>query len=330
MSGVAIRYERVSFSYGGVSGRVGETSAADRDRERDGRPGDAALVLRDVTFDVREGECLGVLGPNGGGKSTLVKLTLGLLRGYSGTIEVLGGTPERARRERLLGYVPQRVEAELATPICARQAVELAGSQREPWWRGVSRECQEHALRMLTLVGASDLAERPVGRLSGGQLQRVMIARALAARPRLLLLDEPTVGIDAAGQQRFAQLLAELRRELALTIVIVSHDIRAIAAGCDRVACLSRTLHFHDAPRGLTPGVLAEVFRHDLSGVFGDVHVEAHRADQCGVPGHVHGGRAHGEHDHGHAHGAGGVVSLGVSAPRVGSASRGPREGGSA
>lgn len=312
MSGVAIRYARVSFSYGGAG------SAAEREGECEENRGDAVqsdrLVLKDVTFDVREGECLGVLGPNGGGKSTLVKLTLGLLRGYSGTIEVLGRTPERARAERLVGYVPQRVEAELATPICARQAVELAGSQREPWWRGVSRECREHAGRMLALVGAAELAEQPVGRLSGGQLQRVMIARALAARPRLLLLDEPTVGIDAAGQQRFAQLLAELRRELALTIVIVSHDIRAIAAGCDRVACLSRTLHFHDAPRGLTPGVLAEVFRHDLSGVFGDVHVDAHRADQCGIAGHDH---SHGD-GHGHSHGASGVVTLGVSARKGG------------
>jgi len=112
-------------------------------------------------------------------------------------------------------------------------------------------------------------------------LQRVWIARALANRPRLLLLDEPTVGIDPAGQQQFSDLLTRLRNEMDLTIVVVSHDLRTVAAGCDRVACLARTLHFHDAPGGLTPAVLAEVFRHDVSAIFGDVHIDAHRAAEC-------------------------------------------------
>ncbi len=146
---------------------------------------------------------------------------------------------------------------------------------------------------MLTLVGAQPFADSPVGRLSGGQLQRAMIARALVGHadrpPAILALDEPTVGIDAAGQLQFADLLAGLHQELGVTIIIVSHDLRAIVAGCDRVACLARRLHSHVSPQGLTPQVLGELFSHDVVGVLSDVHVHAHAASEC-------------PHEHPHAH----------------------------
>jgi ABC-type Mn2+/Zn2+ transport system ATPase subunit len=116
----------------------------------------------------------------------------------------------------------------------------------------------------------------------------VLIARALAQKPRILLLDEPTVGIDPAGQQQFGAFLASLVRQEGLTLMVVSHDIRTIAAGCDRIACLSRTLHSHVSPEGLTPRVLAEVFRHDVAAIFGDVHVDAHAAHACTDPSHHH------------------------------------------
>jgi zinc transport system ATP-binding protein len=143
----------------------------------------------------------------------------------------------------------------------------------------------EHAI---SLTGCESFAERPIGQDSGGQLQRAKIARALAAGPRLLVLDEPTVGIDVTGQQRFAEMLAHVQQELGVTVVVVTHDLRTIAAGCDRVACLHRTLHAHVSPEGLTPAVLAEVFRHEVAGIFGDVHVDAHRAAECHDPAHAH------------------------------------------
>ncbi len=265
---LALRYESVSFAYpGGGSG----ASA--------GRP-----VLENITLDVREGERLGILGPNGGGKSTLLKLTLGLLRGHTGTIRVFGLDPNQARRQRLIGYVPQKIEAELAFPISVRQAVGMSASLGLSPWRRAPGSVRESVAEALELVGATPLAESPIGKLSGGQLQRVMIARALARRPRLLLLDEPTVGIDVTGQHRFAELLRSLHERLGLTIVVVSHDIRTIAAGSDRVACLSRTLHSHVAPEGLTPQVLADVFSHDVAAIFGDVHVDAHLAAECPAP----------------------------------------------
>jgi zinc transport system ATP-binding protein len=244
-------------------------------------PAAEQAAIEGVTLSVREGERLGVLGPNGGGKSTLLKLTLGLLRGYRGEIRVFGHTPQEARRMHLVGYVPQRVEAELRFPLSVEQVVTMAVAVGVPAWKGVPRESREAVRRALAEVGMDELRRRPIGELSGGQLQRVMIARAIAHAPRILILDEPTVGVDIAGQQQFGELLNRLHEHLHLTTIIVSHDLRTIAAGSDRVACLSRTLHSHTAPEGLTPAVLAEVFRHDVAAIFGDVHVDAHMAAGC-------------------------------------------------
>ncbi len=278
---LALEYRDVSFAYPRPPG--------------DGTPPRQALDR--ITLDVPEGTRLGILGPNGGGKSTLLRLTLGLLRGHTGTIRVFGRLPEEARKDGLIGYVPQRIDAELAFPLSIRQVVSMPATLGLRPFSSPPAAMRTHIDQCLELVGVYDLADRPVGRLSGGQLQRVMIARALAARPRLLLLDEPTVGIDVAGQQRFAQLLDTLNRMLALTIVVVSHDIRTIAAGSDRVACLSRTLHSHVAPAGLTPAVLAEVFSHDVAAIFGDVHIDAHLAHECHEHGHHHAEhREHGSH----------------------------------
>lgn len=264
----AVEYESVSFTY----------------------PGAEAPALERVSLRVDAGERLGILGPNGGGKSTLLKLTLGLLTGYAGSIRVLGRTPEEARRAGLVGYVPQRTEAELGFPISVREMVMLAAAWRVSPWRGVPRATRERVGRTLELVGAGDYADRAVGKLSGGQLQRAMIARALCAGaagdgggggPRILALDEPAVGIDASGQQRFAELLGRVHRELGVTILTVSHDLRAIIAGSDRVACLARRLHSHTSPEGLTPQVLGELFSHDVIGVLPGVHVHAHAAADC-------------------------------------------------
>lgn len=236
-------------------------------------------AIEDVSLSVARGELLAVVGPNGGGKTTFVNLLMGFLRPTKGEVRILGGSPLRARRAGQIGYVPQRSTAERGFPISVEQMVAL-GADR----------ARAHAA--LDLVNAGELANKHVGALSGGQFQRALIARALAMEPEILLLDEPAVGIDAKGQAEFAQILKRIREERSLALVLVSHDLRTIATGgasCDRVACLRRSLHFHDAPGGLTPGILGEVFRHDLEWVFGDVHVDAHHASEC-------------EHDHHGAH----------------------------
>ncbi|MCW5765843.1 MAG: metal ABC transporter ATP-binding protein [Phycisphaeraceae bacterium] len=248
-------------------------------------PGAPSPALEGVTLSVLPGERLGVLGPNGGGKSTLLKLALGLLPVQQGRIGVFGLTPAEARGRGLIGYVAQRIDAELGFPLSVRQVVELAAGWRTPPWRRLGGQARARVDRALELTGASALADRPIGSLSGGQTQRAMIARALATDAKVLVLDEPLVGIDAAGQQQFAELLATVHRATGVTILIVSHDLRAIAAGCDRVACLARRLHSHVSPQGLTPRVLAELFSHDVAGLAGvgglaGVHVHAHGPDE--------------------------------------------------
>ncbi len=265
----AVEYKNVTFRYRSADG-------AER------------AAIEDISLDVEAGHRLGILGPNGGGKSTLLKVTLGLLTGYEGTVRVLGMSPEEARRARVIGYVPQRIEAELAFPLSAHQVVQMGVTVGMAPWKGLNARQRTDVEEAMALVGADKVADTPIGQMSGGQLQRVMIARALAGRPKVLLLDEPTVGIDPAGQQQFGEFLGSLVKQLGLTLIVVSHDIRTIAAGCDRIACLSRTLHSHVAPQGLTPRVLAEVFKHDVAAIFGDVHVDAHTASSCSDPSHKH------------------------------------------
>lgn len=268
-------------------------------------PGAAAPALEAVSLQVSTAERLGILGPNGGGKSTLLKLLLGLLPLQSGTIRVKGMTPEAARRAGVIGYVPQKVGVEMAMPLSVREFVTLGAAWRVAPWRRIPGDVRARVQRMLALAGAEAFADRPIGKLSGGQFQRAMIARALAADASILVLDEPTVGIDPAGQQQFADLLARIHADLGLTIMIVSHDLRAIVAGSDRVACLARRLHSHTSPQGLTPQILAEVFSHDVAGLTGSLsgmHVHAHGAGEPCT-------------DHAHPAASGTVVPLGVSAP---------------
>jgi zinc transport system ATP-binding protein len=269
----AVEYEGVSFAYS--------------------EPGTGAtrLALENISLCVHAGERLGILGPNGGGKSTLLKLTLGLLHG-TGAIRVFGRSPIEARREGLVGFVAQRSEAETAFPLSVRQVVEMGATVGLSPWASPNAAMNAAIDEALRVTGASEFADKPIGALSGGQLQRAMIARALAGKPRLLLLDEPMVGVDPAGQQQFAALIERLSRELGLTIIVVSHDLRTVASGCDRVACLSRTLHFHDDPAGLTPSVLAEVFRHDVAAIFGP----GVKLDQPHTQPHTHGPGC--SHDH--------------------------------
>lgn len=287
----AVSVRDVTFAY--PSFESGAPDAAPAANASTATPDQPRLALERVSLDVRQGERLGILGPNGGGKSTLLKLILGLLTldgspSRTGEIRVMGLSPEAARAKRVIGYVPQRVEAELAFPLCARDVVTMAVARGVPFWKRLSREQHAAINQSLDVVGASSFAHRPVALLSGGQLQRIMLARALAASPQILLLDEPMVGVDPAGQRQFAELINQINRDLGVTVIVVSHDIRTVASGCDRIACLSRTLHSHTSPQGLTPRVLAEVFRHDVSAIFGELHIDAHAAATCTDPTHSH------------------------------------------
>ncbi len=268
-------------------------------------------VLEHISLRIEPGERLGILGPNGAGKTTLVKLILGMLKPSAGSISVFGQLPEHARTRRWIGYVPQRPTAELSFPLSVRQVVAMPATIDLLPWQHEDARRREAVDRALSLTGANAFAHKPIGRLSGGQLQRTFIARALAGNPRILLLDEPTVGIDVAGQQQFARLLEHVQASLGITVIVVTHDLRTVAAGCDRIACLHRTLHAHTSPAGLSPEVLAEVFRHEVEGIFGDVHIDAHRAEDCRDPSHMHAQGHDQDHPHNHGHQAADQASQG-------------------
>lgn len=222
-------------------------------------------VLENVTLHIETGCNLGIIGPNGGGKTTLLKIILGLLHGYAGNVSVLGRSPDDVRRAgNLVGYVPQQHEFHRNFPLSVRQVVAMGLLGGIGLFGRPSRESRQYVDHLIKQVGISKLADRPIGDLSGGEQQRAFIARALAPRPGILLLDEPTVGIDLAGQRRFAQLIHDLHEQLKLTVLVVSHDHRSLSAGCGKIVMINRRVHFHDSPDGLTAELLHELFEHDI------------------------------------------------------------------
>ena len=251
---------------------------------------DRRPALQHITLHVKRGSTLGIIGPNGGGKSTLMKLMLGVIEPDSGSVTVLGKSPREAcSNGALVGYVPQRHVLDWSFPITVRQVVMLGLIGRKGTFGGFSRDQKNQVERTLAAVEMMKLADQPIGGLSGGQQQRVFIARALVNEPKILFLDEPTTGIDQAGQEKFLALLNDLKKQYGLTLVMVSHDLRSVVASCDRVACLSRNLHYHDRPQGLSSDVLFKVFQCDLDAVL-DTHSGAHDHSCCG---HDHAGHSH-------------------------------------
>jgi zinc transport system ATP-binding protein len=198
-------------------------------------------VLRDVSLAIHRGDFLAIPGPNGGGKSTLLKLMLGLLAPQSGSIALFGGPPAAAIRR--VGYVPQAFDGERSFPMTVLDAT-LMGlvTGRTFGWR-FGRRQRELGDEALERVGMLRARGRPMSSLSGGQRQRVLIARALVSRPELLLLDEPTASVDAEGRGQLHEVLSNLNREV--TVVMVSHDVSVIWGSVNSVACVNRTLYHH-------------------------------------------------------------------------------------
>lgn len=225
------------------------------------------LALEDIHLHVTRGSTLAVVGPNGAGKTTLLKIVLGLIDGYTGSVRVLGMRPDEARRKGIIGWVPQQLDLDWSFPVSVRQVVHMGLIGKTGAFRRPKRGDLDHVARVMDVLKVNNLADRPIGDLSGGQRQRVIISRSLAARPAILILDEPTVGVDEPGQALFRSLLDDIRSEFELTPVIVSHDLRTVLASCQRIACLNRRLHFHDAPEHLTDEMLSHVFQWTIDGL---------------------------------------------------------------
>lgn len=201
-------------------------------------------VLSDINLTIRENDFMAVVGPNGGGKSTLLRLILGLLKPDKGKIRILGERPDKLTQA--LGYVPQNVHINEHFPITSLDVV-LMGCLGTEGRFGQSRRtrkaCEKDGLATLGRLGMAEHARKKIGELSGGQRQRVFIARSLMTRPRLLLLDEPTASIDSRGQADFLSLLETLNEDMA--IVVVTHDLFAVSSYVKSVACVNHGLHYH-------------------------------------------------------------------------------------
>ncbi len=224
------------------------------------------LVLKHIDLAIEAGSTLGIIGPNGGGKTTLMRLLLGLYRPRRGHITIAGLTPRQAiARGDLIGYLPQLPRAAAGFPMNVRQVVQMGLVGKTGMLRSFSPIDLRFVEELLEKIGLRSQADVPVGELSGGQQQRVFIARALAPRPKLLLLDEPTTGVDRAAQQLFIDSLQDLQRTLGLTVVLSSHDLRAVSAIADRIACLNLTLHYHDRPQDMPPELVYRMFACDLA-----------------------------------------------------------------
>ncbi len=208
-------------------------------------------VLEGVDLSVRPGEFVALVGPNGSGKSTLLRLLLGSLEPGAGEARLFGRPPRSIRRRSRLGYVPQRPNLSSELPATVREIVAAGRLTDGRWWLPMSREDRVEVDHAISSVGLGELARRPVNELSGGQQQRAFIARAFASRPSLLVLDEPIAGVDAASQRLFRDSLVHLIGEHGAGVLLVSHELSAVADDVDRVIVLKRRVLFDGRPSDL-------------------------------------------------------------------------------
>lgn len=230
-----------------------------------GFPG--VVALKDITLNIAEGEFIGVIGPNGSGKTTLCRAVLGLMRPLEGSLKIFDCACQelRCHHRARIGYLPQKGALDRDFPITVLEAVMMGrygalGILRRPTGRD-----RAIALRALENVGLADHRDTALGHLSGGQQQRVMIARALAQQPQVLLLDEPTTGIDITTQHSVLDLIRGLHRDLGLTILLITHDINMIRAHVDRLVLLKTRLFAAGTPdEVLRPEILRQVYGKEL------------------------------------------------------------------
>ena len=217
-------------------------------------------ILKDITFDIYKKDFVGIVGPNGAGKSTLIKCILDELE-YTGKVEINGK----------IGYVPQHDDFEKDFPITGSEVVLMGLYKNKSVFKAFDKEDEEKTKKLLKLLEIEYVFDRQVGKLSGGEYQRLMLARALIFDPDVLVLDEPEAGVDKKGQELFYKVLEKLQLEKNMTIILVSHDLSMIFKKTNRVMCLNKTLHCHKGTKEMTTEDLKTLYPDSLEML---VHVE--------------------------------------------------------
>ena len=222
-------------------------------------------VLKEVSLAVRAGEFVALVGPNGSGKSTLLKVLLGTFPPGAGSVRLFGDAPGDLQERWRLGYVPQRPSLSSELPATVEEIVTAGRLRQRGWWRSLTAEDRAAVRHALLSVGLGELADRPLNELSGGQQQRAFIARAFASEPELLVLDEPIAGVDAESQRKFRDSLVHLIEEHGAGVLLVSHELAAVASDLDRVIVLKTRVLFDGTPAEFAAsGVSLGIHREDL------------------------------------------------------------------
>lgn len=234
------------------------------------------LALDEISLQIHPGDFVGIVGPNGSGKTTLLRTILGLKSPAAGSVRIYGECPGCTAAYRRVGYVPQNAtQTEQAFPASALEIVLLGRVGQRGLLRRLTGQDRRIAREALDRVGVADLADRPIGELSGGQRQRVFLAKALASRPDLLILDEPTTGVDPQARESFYNLIDRLNHDDGLTIVLVSHDTQVMQSVAHRVVVLNQRLLFDGTPSELEAAGGFDAFY--------DLHVH-HGGEACDHP----------------------------------------------
>jgi zinc transport system ATP-binding protein len=226
---------------------------------------DQKKVLDNVNFEIPRGAFMGLVGPNGGGKTTLIRLLLGLLKPDKGSIKLFNQPIHKFKQWNKIGFVSQKANTfNKGFPATAFEVVSMGLTAKIGYLRFFNKQHKALVLQTLDQVGMLDYAYENVGNLSGGQQQRIFIARSLVNDPELLILDEPTVGVDYENVKRFYDLLHQLNDEINITLLLVTHDTGTMTEHATDIVCLNQTLHFHGKPEEYT-----SLSKEDLSRFYG-------------------------------------------------------------
>ncbi|GAA0464484.1 metal ABC transporter ATP-binding protein [Alkalibacillus silvisoli] len=229
---------------------------------------DKHKVLEDVSFSIKKGSFIGLVGPNGSGKTTIIKLMLGLEKLQKGTVETFGKPIEKFHNKGHISFVSQKANSfSRGFPATAKEVVSMGLTSKVSPLRPTTKKYEYMIFEALDRVNMMEYANHNIGDLSGGQQQRIFIARAIVNNPSLLILDEPTVGVDTENVEQFYQLLSQLNKELGITLILVSHDIGTITTHVTDLLCLNKSVHYHGNPSDfeqMTDEQRSTLYGHDM------------------------------------------------------------------